>query len=409
MEKRILWVAFLALYFSWTVANARKIVIFEHSGPLMITQEISDVGDSILVREDLHGVVLSEDVQELLPRIAILKERLAEGLLKMSLLAPYISGFPLRDTISRSGETLAFQRAPSQLVCNACVELSKQAEQVLSDPETLENIEELARSICTALPSNFSAQCDEMSKTYIEETIAMLQDYLSKDKLCISTGLCTGDGNIDSGIKVSRNDEISPFDVGDNTTCAVCEQFIEETINYANENKTQSEVISLLHQTCSKLKIFSTECDSLVDYYASLLFMEIGTVNAKEFCQKMSFCGGSASLFLKEQQNCDLCRAAISEIKSELEDPETKMKVIEIMLDSCKRVPAYAKECKKLVFEYGPIILTNMEKYLDSNDICSEIHVCEPLAGKVESNMEFSSFPVIELPSSDFSNNANSK
>ena len=96
-------------------------------------------------------------------------------------------------------------------------------------------------------------------KTYIEETITILQDYLSKDNLCISTGLCTGNSNIDSGIEVSRQGKISPFDVDDDTTCAACEQFIEQAISYASQNKTQSEFISLLHQTCSKLKIFSTE------------------------------------------------------------------------------------------------------------------------------------------------------
>ncbi|KAH9315719.1 hypothetical protein KI387_024346, partial [Taxus chinensis] len=407
MERKMLWVAFLVLFLSWASANARKIVIFEHSGPLMITQEIFDTGDGILVREETHGVVFGGDVQELVPRIAVVKEKLAEGLSKMLNIAPYLAGFPLKDTGFRREERLALQGSSFQIICNACIEVSEQAEKVLSDPKTLEDIEELSKSICMSLPSNFSAQCDEMSKMYIQEAIAMLQDYLSKDKLCISTGLCNGN-NDDLEIKISRNGKISALDVGDDTTCAVCEQFIEGAINYVSQNKTQSEFLFALHQTCSKLKIFSTECDSLVDYYGSLLFMEIGTIKPSEFCQKISYCRGSDSLFLEQEQNCDVCRAAISEIKTELEDPEKKLKVIEMMLDGCKRVPAYAKECRKLVFEYGPLILTNVEKFIDSNDICSEIHVCEP-AGKFENNMDVHSQPLIELPSSKVSNHASSK
>uniref|UniRef100_A0A0D6R2G8 Saposin B-type domain-containing protein n=1 Tax=Araucaria cunninghamii TaxID=56994 RepID=A0A0D6R2G8_ARACU len=403
MEMKILSVALLIIFLSWTSTDARKIVVFERSGPWVIRQEISNGGGELLIKEESHGVVFGRDVQELVPRLAIVKEKLAEGLWRMLNVGPHLSGFPLKETVTRKG--LALHGSPFQFVCNACMEVSKQAEEVLSNPDTLKNIEELTKSICKSLPSNFSAQCDEMSQMYIQETIAMLQDYLSEDKLCVSTGLCNGN-NYDSQIKLNWNTEISPLDVRDDTTCAVCEQFVEEAVYYVDQNKTRSEILSALHQTCSKLKMFSTECDSLVDYYASLFFMEVETVKPKEFCQKISYCSYSSSLSLKQEQNCDLCRAAMSEVKAELEDPETKMKMIEMMLEGCKRVPTYTKECKRLVFEYGPLILTNMEKYLDSNDICSELHVCESHAGKLENNMDDRVHPLIELPSSESSNQA---
>uniref|UniRef100_A0A0C9RXJ5 TSA: Wollemia nobilis Ref_Wollemi_Transcript_5758_1687 transcribed RNA sequence n=1 Tax=Wollemia nobilis TaxID=56998 RepID=A0A0C9RXJ5_9CONI len=405
MEMKILSVAFLIIFLSWTSTEARKIVVFERSGPWAIRQEISDGGGQLFIKEESHGVVFGRDVQELVPRLAIVKEKLAEGLWRMLNVGPHLSGFPLKETVARKGEGLTLHGSPFQFVCNACIMVSKQAEEVLSNPDTLKNIEELTKNLCKSLPSNFSAQCDEMSQMYIQEAIAMMQDYLSEDKLCISTGLCNGN-NYGSQIKLNWNTEILPLDVHDDTTCAVCEQFVEEAVYYVDQNKTRSEILSALHQTCSKLKMFSTECDSLVDYYASLFFMELETVKPKEFCQKISYCSDSSSLSLKLEQNCDLCRAAMSEVKAELEDPETKMKMIEMMLDGCKRVPTYTKECKRLVFEYGPVILTNMEKYLDSNDICSELHVCESQAGKLENKINDRVHPLIELPSSESSNQA---
>lgn len=33
-------------------------------------------------------------------------------------------------------------------------------------------------------------------------------------------------------------------------------------------------------------------------------------------------------------------------------------------------------QCKRLVFQYGPIILANAEKFLESTDICAAAHVC---------------------------------
>ena len=98
------------------------------------------------------------------PQDCKLKEILSQDLLKMSILAPYKSGFPLGDVVSRSGESLTFQWAPSQLDCNACIEVSKQVEKVLLDPQILDKIEELSTSICTPLPSNFCKQCVQMGR-----------------------------------------------------------------------------------------------------------------------------------------------------------------------------------------------------------------------------------------------------
>ncbi|OIC44760.1 hypothetical protein A7L55_21050 [Acinetobacter baumannii] len=80
-----------------------------------------------------------------------------------------------------------------------------------------------------------------------------------------------------------------------------------------------------------------------------------------------------------------------------------------MLLDGCKRVAGHEQECKKLVFEYGPLILTNLEKYLDSNDICSKIHVCEDAtrdAGKID---DLNGQSIIKLPSSESSAHAHSK
>ena len=147
----------------------------------------------------------------------------------------------------------------------------------------------------------------------------------------------------------------------------------------------------------------------MVDYYAPLIFVEITTSSPKEFCQKMSICSDSSTLALNRQQNnCDVCESAIIEIEMHLKDPETKMKVIEMLLNGCKRVPGHEQECRKLVFEYGPLLLTNLEKYLDSNDIFSQIHVCEHATGDNETNADLNGQLFIKLPSLDSSAHAHS-
>lgn len=33
-------------------------------------------------------------------------------------------------------------------------------------------------------------------------------------------------------------------------------------------------------------------------------------------------------------------------------------------------------QCKKMVLEYGPLVLDNAEQFLESRDVCAAIHAC---------------------------------
>eukprot|EP01018_Ginkgo_biloba_P029354 Gb_31133 [translate_table: standard] len=422
MEMRLLSITLLIFFITWINGDARKIVIFENTevptqglfsidfleiqtnerkGPLLITREFFNEADGLLDRGEAQGVILGKEMPESVPRLARVKHELDRGVWKMLDIAQRLPGFPAKDAVVQSGEVPLLQGSSLDFICNACIEVSKQAEQVLSEPAILEQVQKLAKDVCKILPSNLSEQCEEMSQTYIQETIATLQDYLSQEKLCISTGLCHANDKADVEFKVSGRSKSSLLEANDGRTCEICEQFTEEAIYYMSQNKTQSEVLSVLHQSCSKLRNFGAECHSLVDYYAPLFFLEVTTINSKEFCQKINFCSSSGSFSVRFQpKNCALCESAILEIKTELQDPDTQMKVIQMMLDGCKRVPSYMKECKKLVFEYGPLILANIEQYLDANDVCTKIHVCESAAPHLESNIAVSE-PLIQLSLSE--------
>lgn len=37
-------------------------------------------------------------------------------------------------------------------------------------------------------------------------------------------------------------------------------------------------------------------------------------------------------------------------------------------------------QCKRLVFEYAPVIIVNAEQFLETNDICAILHACDSAA-----------------------------
>ncbi|KAI7730453.1 hypothetical protein M8C21_000923 [Ambrosia artemisiifolia] len=54
---------------------------------------------------------------------------------------------------------------------------------------------------------------------------------------------------------------------------------------------------------------------------------------------------------------CAVCNLAVSEIINLFKDPDN--------------------QCKVLVFEYAPLILANVEQFLEKQDICTNLHTCD--------------------------------
>ncbi|XP_039132793.1 prosaposin-like isoform X2 [Dioscorea cayenensis subsp. rotundata] len=144
--------------------------------------------------------------------------------------------------------------------------------------------------------------------------------------------------------------------------CTLCEEFTAEATIFLAENKTQTEIIAYFQKACSRLPSLEQQCIILVDFYGSLFFHEISIIRPAVFCQKVDLCEKQSVVLSKSNNTCNLCRQVVDEVLSRLKDPDT--------------------QCKRIVLQYGPLILVNGEKFLETNDICSTIHACEP--SKVE-------------------------
>ncbi|KMZ60904.1 Saposin B domain-containing protein [Zostera marina] len=173
----------------------------------------------------------------------------------------------------------------------------------------------------------------------------------------------------------------------DTVYCTLCEEYASLALDYLSQNKTQTEIIDSLTQACSRLKSFQQQCILLVDYYAPFFFLEIETLDPKKFCTKVNLCGASSYIpRMAVDDTCGICNDAISEFLVKLEDPETELEIIEGLLNLCNKVEQYTQQCKTLVFEYGPLILTNAGKYIQNLNICKLIHACnEDIAAKSSS------------------------
>lgn len=164
---------------------------------------------------------------------------------------------------------------------------------------------------------------------------------------------------------------------GSSTFCTLCEDYAARARDYLAENKTQAEIIVLLHVSCSQMLTLKAECILLVDHYAPLLFADISSIQPAAFCQKVNLCQQVVKISAEIQEDgCEFCQNAVSELLDKLKDPDTQMDMIQLLLKACDSMQNYVKKCKKLVFEYGPLILTNMEQFLEKTDVCTAVHAC---------------------------------
>ncbi|URE32653.1 Saposin-like type B, region 1 [Musa troglodytarum] len=145
------------------------------------------------------------------------------------------------------------------------------------------------------------------------------------------------------------------------------------------DNKVQNESnIGRNEQFCTQCEEYTSQCISLVDHYAPLFFLEVSTITPEQLCEKANLCGETALVNLpKSSDFCTVCHNIVKEILTKLEDPDTQLEVIKMLMKGCEEVGSYVQQCKKLVLQYVPPILIDAEKFLETTDVCTAIHACK--------------------------------
>ncbi|CAL0306289.1 unnamed protein product [Lupinus luteus] len=158
--------------------------------------------------------------------------------------------------------------------------------------------------------------------------------------------------------------------------CALCEEYTVEALDYLDNENNQKEIIRTLHNTCYQMLSFKKQCIELVDYYASLFFSQIASVQPGELCKKFSLCPNSTNTSQVQENSCGFCRDTVSALVVKLNDPDTELQIMQAVLKMCNSMENLTKNCKRMVSEYGPLIFVNAEKFLKTDEICTALHAC---------------------------------
>lgn len=80
------------------------------------------------------------------------------------------------------------------------------------------------------------------------------------------------------------------------------------------------------HQIWFGFSSFQWQCITLVNYYSSIFFLEISSIQPEEFCRKVNLCEKVVFLASEfHEDSCGMCHRAVSEVLIKLKDPDTQV------------------------------------------------------------------------------------
>lgn len=171
---------------------------------------------------------------------------------------------------------------------------------------------------------------------------------------------------MDANAVITRNEKF----------CALCQDYTTLVVSFFEEN--EATINQTLHHFCSHLHSLEQQCLSLVDHYTSIFFAEIAKLQPEQFCKKVDLCENKAlTHVIKYDDPCTVCHNVVSEVLTKLDDPDAQLEIIQKLLKGCSQIDKFSLQCKRLVLEYGPIILLNAEKFFEKTDVCTAIHACK--------------------------------
>ncbi|KAG0585455.1 hypothetical protein M758_2G012100 [Ceratodon purpureus] len=247
-------------------------------------------------------------------------------------------------------------------LCDTCLQLSQEAQMVLANPDTPKEVINVAdQLVCSPLQPGLKKKCERMVDQYVPQAILELEALLGPDKLCFESGLCTAPA-------------LSAFE-DERKSCMVCQDLATDALTYLENNKTRVEIVIALHLACAQLKELSKQCDLLVDMYTPRMMEQLENITPQEFCQMTKMCKPPKRVLASN--DCATCQFVILELKIKLQDPQTQEKVLDVLMNGCNRVVNHVDECKALVVQYGPFVLANLDKILDSQAVCCKAGFCK--------------------------------
>lgn len=278
----------------------------------------------------------------------------------------------------------------SDLVCQVCKDMVKQARDQLQSNETQEELIEVLEGSCKLIPiKEIQEKCIQLADEFIPELVEILASEMNPTAVCTVAGLCNS-WQIDE--MLGKKSNLKSTSVMDScVNCTVAFTAVEKFLKVS----PKKDVLNKFLIICGELSSYSDACTSaVVSNFNELYLMMTNQLNPFTGCHLSGMCVYKYHIHpqpdvndfeqkvntmlkvLNDDLSCDLCKQLVHHFKEVLISNTTEEEFLEILKGVCQQTGKFEKDCLQIVTDNFRVIYKFLTEELDPTEICTEIKLC---------------------------------
>lgn len=245
------------------------------------------------------------------------------------------------------------------LECEACEYLISEVKNLITSNNVLPTILNYVQDVCTVLPADIQASCNQIITQYGQQIISQILAILDPQTACSDIHLCTSK----SALSAVKSDP----------TCDMCKTFVGMVD--AEISQAQPLILGLVDQLCDVMPTqMKSDCkDFVTKFGADALTYVLAQLDPTKACTEMSACSSKAvsSLFKKNiKDTCSTCKTVDTAIVNMVKQNEQQ--VLTVGSGLCKLLGSYEQMCVSML----QTVLNEVLTMMNPDTVCKEIHMC---------------------------------
>lgn len=314
-------------------------------------------------------------------------------------------------------------------VCTDCTNFFTDIQNMIVSNETQEQIEAmLKQTLCSQLQS-IKSMCNFVVEEYTPEILQYLGQTVDPKTTCRILGFCNNKGDLFTALRIrmQNKETFRKFNkkaIGGQEECDVCKNVMTDVQSLDRDPTTQGKIKDFVKkELCSRLGGLASECSSLVDEYASVLFELLANeLDPETVCSFVGFCRAvelkqpsisvvsltksepikafdiTPAMLIHDTNPvktsgvyCDICKVAMNELDSILAKNATTAQIEAALNQLCDRLPGGLKDqCTSFINQYAPAILELLQQELNPTVVCDKLGLCTPMKSNIKSSVSAS-------------------
>jgi len=212
----------------------------------------------------------------------------------------------------------------------------------------------------------------------------MLLKKLSPEEVCKAIGACPKTELQIPAKQVAVHEQ----ETDDGPGCSVCHFVIATIVKEIGNNATEEKIKKALNKVCDAIpSVFRPQCKAFVQEYTHIIIeMLLKKASPEEVCKAIGACPKDEVHIApveepkKAEPNsvaCTVCQFVIAQVQKEIGNNATEEKIKKALNKVCDAIPSVFKaQCKAFVQEYTPILIKELMKKTNPQQVCKAIGVC---------------------------------